>query len=92
MNYKIGAVAGYDRIPKTYVQAKRMDSWYLRREEPQIRVKVREGLLKASQEGLKKRYQALESFAGEGTVCVLGNREKIEEAKDRFDSVTVLME
>lgn len=92
LNYKIGAVAGYDRIPKTYVQAKRMDSWYLRREEPQIRVKVREGLLKASQEGLKKRYQALESFAGEGTVCVLGNREKIEEAKDRFDSVTVLME
>lgn len=92
LNYKIGAVAGYDRTPKTYVQAKRMDSWYLRQEEPQVRVKVREGLLKASEEDLKNRRQAMESFAGEGTVCVLGNRAKIEEAAGQFDNVTVLME
>ena len=92
MNYKIGAVAGYDRTPKTYVQAKRMDSWYLRQEEPQVRAKVREGLLKASEEDLKNRRQAMESFAGEGTVCVLGNRARIEEAAGQFDNVTVLME
>ncbi len=92
LNYKIGAVAGYDRTPKTYVQAKRMDSWYLRQEEPQVRAKVREGLLKASEEDLKNRHQAMESFAGEGTVCVLGNRTKIEEAAGQFDNVTVLME
>lgn len=92
LNYKIGAVAGYDRTPKTYVQAKRMDSWYLRQEEPQVRAKVREGLLKASEEDLKNRRQAMESFAGEGTVCVLGNRAKIEEAAGQFDNVTVLME
>lgn len=92
LNYKIGAVAGYDRTPKTYVQAKRMDSWYLRQEEPQVRAKVREGLLKASEEDLKNRRQAMESFAGEGTVCVLGNRTKIEEAAGQFDNVTVLME
>lgn len=92
LNYKIGAVAGYDRTPKTYVQAKRMDSWYLRQEGPQVRAKVREGLLKASEEDLKNRRQAMESFAGEGTVCVLGNRAKIEEAAGQFDNVTVLME
>ena len=92
LNYKIGAVAGYDRTPKIYVQAKRMDSWYLRQEEPQVRAKVREGLLKASEEDLKNRRQAMESFAGEGTVCVLGNRAKIEEAAGQFDNVTVLME
>ena len=92
LNYKIGAVAGYDRTPKTYVQAKRMDSWYLRQEEPQVRAKVREGLLKASEEDLKNRRQTMESFAGEGTVCVLGNRAKIEEAAGQFDNVTVLME
>ena len=92
LNYKIGAVAGYDRTPKTYVQAKRMDSWYLRQEEPQVRAKVREGLLNASEEDLKNRRQAMESFAGEGTVCVLGNRAKIEEAAGQFDNVTVLME
>ena len=92
LNYKIGAVAGYDRTPKTYVQAKRMDSWYLRQEEPQVRAKVREGLLKASEEDLKNRRQAMESFAGEGTVCVLGNRAKIEDAAGQFDNVTVLME
>lgn len=92
LNYKIGAVAGYDRTPKTYVQAKRMDSWYLRQEEPQVRAKVREGLLKASEEDLKNRHQAMESFAKEGTVCVLGNRAKIEEAAGQFDNVTVLME
>ena len=92
LNYKIGAVAGYDRTPKTYVQAKRMDSWYLRQEEPQVRAKVREGLLKASEEDLKNRRQAMESFAGEGTVCVLGNRAKIEDASGQFDNVTVLME
>ena len=92
LNYKIGAVAGYDRTPKTYVQAKRMDSWYLRQEEPQVRAKVREGLLKASEEDLKNRHQAMESFAKEGTVCVLGNRTKIEEAAGQFDNVTVLME
>lgn len=92
LNYKIGAVAGYDRTPKTYVQAKRMDSWYLRQEEPQVRAKVREGLLKASEEDLKNRRQAMESFAKEGTVCVLGNRARIEEAADQFDNVTVLME
>ena len=92
LNYKIGAVAGYDRTPKTYVQAKRMDSWYLRQEEPQVRAKVREGLLKASEEDLKNRRQAMESFAKEGTVCVLGNRAKIEEAAGQFDNVTVLME
>ena len=92
LNYKIGAVAGYDRTPKTYVQAKRMDSWYLRQEEPQVRAKVREGLLKASEEDLKNRRQAMESFAGEGTVCVLGNRARIEEAAGQFDNVTVLME
>ena len=92
LNYKIGAVAGYDRTPKTYVQAKRMDSWYLRQEEPQVRAKVREGLLKASEEDLKNRRQAMENFAGEGTVCVLGNRVKIEEAAGQFDNVTVLME
>lgn len=92
LNYKIGAVAGYDRTPKTYVQAKRMDSWYLRQEEPQVRAKVREGVLKASEEDLKNRRQAMESFAGEGTVCVLGNRAKIEEAAGQFDNVTVLME
>ena len=92
LNYKIGAVAGYDRTPKTYVQAKRMDSWYLRQEEPQVRAKVREGLLKASEEDLKNRRQAMESFAKEGIVCVLGNRSRIEEAADQFDNVTVLME
>ena len=92
LNYKIGAVAGYDRTPKTYVQAKRMDSWYLRQEEPQVRAKVREGLLKASEEDLKNRRQTMESFAKEGTVCVLGNRAKIEEAASQFDNVTVLME
>ena len=92
LNYKIGAVAGYDRTPKTYVQAKRMDSWYLRQEEPQVRAKVREGLLNASEEDLKNRRQAMESFAGEGTVCVLGNRAKIEDAAGQFDNVTVLME
>ena len=92
LNYKIGAVAGYDRTPKTYVQAKRMDSWYLRQEGPQVRAKVREGLLKASEEDLKNRRQAMESFAKEGTVCVLGNRAKIEEAAGQFDNVTVLME
>ena len=92
LNYKIGAVAGYDRTPKTYVQAKRMDSWYLRLEEPEVRAKVREGLLKASEEDLKNRRQAMESFAKEGTVCVLGNRAKIEEAAGQFDNVTVLME
>ena len=92
LNYKIGAVAGYDRTPKTYVQAKRMDSWYLRQEGPQVRAKVREGLLKASEEDLKNRRQAMESFAKEGTVCVLGNRVKIEEAAGQFDNVTVLME
>lgn len=92
LNYKIGAVAGYDRTPKIYVQAKRMDSWYLRQEEPQVRAKVREGLLKASEEDLKNRRQAMESFAGEGTVCVLGNRAKIEDAAGQFDNVTVLME
>ena len=92
LNYKIGAVAGYDRTPKTYVQAKRMDSWYLRQEEPQVRAKVREGLLKASEEDLKNRRQAMESFAKEGTVCVLGNRAKIEDAAGQFDNVTVLME
>lgn len=92
LNYKIGAVAGYDRTPKTYVQAKRMDSWYLRQEEPQVRAKVREGLLKASEEDLKNRRQVMESFAGEGTVCVLGNRAKIEDASGQFDNVTVLME
>ena len=92
LNYKIGAVAGYDRTPKTYVQAKRMDSWYLRQEEPQVRAKVREGLLKASEEDLKNRHQAMESFAKVGTVCVLGNRTKIEEAAGQFDNVTVLME
>ncbi len=92
LNYKIGAVAGYDRTPKTYVQAKRMDSWYLRQEEQQVRAKVREGLLKASEEDLKNRRQAMESFAGEGTVCVLGNRAKIEDAAGQFDNVTVLME
>ena len=92
LNYKIGAVAGYDRTPKTYVQAKRMDSWYLRQEEPQVRAKVREGLLNASEEDLKNRRQAMESFAKEGTVCVLGNRAKIEEAAGQFDNVTVLME
>ena len=92
LNYKIGAVAGYDRTPKTYVQAKRMDSWYLRQEGPQVRAKVREGLLKASEEDLKNRRQAMESFAGEGTVCVLGNRAKIEDAAGQFDNVTVLME
>lgn len=92
LNYKIGAVAGYDRTPKTYVQAKRMDSWYLRQEEPQVRAKVREGLLKASEEDLKNRRQAMESFAKEGTVCVLGNRARIEEAAGQFDNVTVLME
>ena len=92
LNYKIGAVAGYDRTPKTYVQAKRMDSWYLRQEEPQVRAKVREGLLKASEEDLKNRRQVMESFAGEGTVCVLGNRAKIEDAAGQFDNVTVLME
>ena len=92
LNYKIGAVAGYDRTPKIYVQAKRMDSWYLRQEEPQVRAKVREGLLKASEEDLKNRRQAMENFAGEGTVCVLGNRAKIEEAAGQFDNVTVLME
>ena len=92
LNYKIGAVAGYDRTPKTYVQAKRMDSWYLRQEGPQVRAKVREGLLNASEEDLKNRRQAMESFAGEGTVCVLGNRAKIEDAAGQFDNVTVLME
>ena len=92
LNYKIGAVAGYDRTPKTYVQAKRMDSWYLRQEEPQVRAKVREGLLKASEEDLKNRRQVMESFAQEGTVCVLGNRAKIEDASGQFDNVTVLME
>lgn len=92
LNYKIGAVAGYDRTPKIYVQAKRMDSWYLRQEGPQVRAKVREGLLKASEEDLKNRRQAMESFAGEGTVCVLGNRAKIEDAAGQFDNVTVLME
>ena len=92
LNYKIGAVAGYDRTPKIYVQAKRMDSWYLRQEEPQVRAKVREGLLKASEEDLKNRRQAMESFAKEGTVCVLGNRAKIEDASGQFDNVTVLME
>ena len=92
LNYKIGAVAGYDRTPKIYVQAKRMDSWYLRLEEPEVRAKVREGLLKASEEDLKNRRQAMESFAGEGTVCVLGNRAKIEDAAGQFDNVTVLME
>ena len=92
LNYKIGAVAGYDRTPKIYVQAKRMDSWYLRQEEPQVRAKVREGLLNASEEDLKNRRQAMESFAGEGTVCVLGNRAKIEDAAGQFDNVTVLME
>lgn len=92
LNYKIGAVAGYDRTPKIYVQAKRMDSWYLRQEEPQVRAKVREGLLKASEEDLKNRRQAMESFAGEGTVCVLGYRAKIEDAAGQFDNVTVLME
>ncbi|MEY8429860.1 insulinase family protein [Lachnospiraceae bacterium 48-42] len=92
LNYKIGAVAGYDRTPKTYVQAKRMDSWYLRQEEPQVRAKVREGLLKASEEDLKNRRQAMESFAQEGTVCVFGNRAKIEDASGQFDNVTVLME
>jgi hypothetical protein len=69
-----------------------MDSWYLRQEEPQVRAKVREGLLKASEEDLKNRRQTMESFAGEGTVCVLGNRAKIEEAAGQFDNVTVLME
>ena len=57
-----------------------MDSWYLRQEEPQVRAKVREGLLKASEEDLKNRRQAMERFAGEGTVSVLGNRARIEEA------------
>ena len=69
-----------------------MDSWYLRQEEPQVRAKVREGLLKASEEDLKNRRQAMERFAGEGTVCVLGNRARIEEAAGQFDNVTVLME
>ena len=92
LNYKIGAVAGYDRTPKTYVQAKRMDSWYLRQEGPQVRAKVREGLLNASEEDLKNRRQAMERFVGEGTVCVLGNRARIEEAAGQFDNVTVLME
>jgi len=92
LNYKIGAVAGYDRTSKTYVQAKRMDSWYLRQEEPQTRAKIREGVLKASEEDLKNRYQTMESFAKEGIVCVLGNRAKIEETADQFDNVTVLME
>ena len=59
---------------------------------PQVRAKVREGLLKASEEDLKNRRQAMERFAVEGTVCVLGNRARIEEAAGQFDNVTVLME
>lgn len=92
LNYKIGAVARYDRIPKTYAQVKRMDAWYLREEMPQTRAGIRKGLLKASKEELKNRYQALERFAKEGTACVQGNRERIEEAADEFDKIIVLME
>lgn len=92
MNYKIGAVARYDRIPKAYAQAKQMDAWYLRQEEKETRENVREQILWATETELKNRRKALEQFSEKGTICVLGNKTKIEEASEEFDSITVLIE
>ncbi|MDD6441875.1 MAG: insulinase family protein [bacterium] len=92
LNYKIGAVARYDRLPKAYGQAKQMDAWYLREEKAETREAVREQILNVSKEELKNRAAALEAFALEGTLCVLGNKEKVEEARDKFGMVSVLME
>lgn len=60
MNYKIGAVARYDRIPKAYAQAKQMDAWYLRQEEKETREDVREQILWATETELKNRRKTLE--------------------------------
>ena len=60
MNYKIGAVARYDRIPKACAQAKQMNAWYLRQEEKETRENVREQILWATETELKNRRKALE--------------------------------
>lgn len=46
----------------------------------------------ATETELKNRRKELEQFCEKGTICVLGNKTKIEEASEEFDSITVLIE
>lgn len=92
LNDKIGAFAAYNRISKPFARAKQMDAWYFCEETKQIRSLVRTQILETTVEELKNREKELERYSQEGTLCVLGNREKIEEASEMFDAITVLLE
>ena len=49
----------------------------------------RRQVLEAKQEDIRRLAPIVEAMMKAGQICVIGSEEKIEEAKDLFDTVTV---
>ena len=50
--------------------------------------KTREEVLDATQEDIRRLAPVLEAILSADQICVIGSEEKIEEAKDLFQTVT----
>lgn len=76
--YIISAVASHDVPCKPRALAQRQDSMYFSGLPEDYRQKLREEMLATTAEGIHSRGEALKKLSEHQTICVFGNREKIE--------------
>lgn len=79
--YIISAVASYDAPLKPRALVARQDSMYFSNLPADWRKTLRAQMLDTTIESIRPRGEALKDLAGHETICVFGNKEKIEASK-----------
>lgn len=87
----IGALSEWD-VPKnlsakgSYALAAYMSNVAYEEEQ-----RARDELLSVDEEGIRNLFKYIEAFMADDSLCVVGNEDKIMQAKDLFENITNLL-
>ena len=86
--YIIGTMSNLDQPMTPSAKGERSMNLYMNKVNEDMVRKTREEVLDATQEDIRRLAPVLEAILSADQICVIGSEEKIEEAKDLFQTVT----
>ena len=87
--YVIGTMSNLDQPMTPSLKGDRSLNLYMNHVSEEMLREERRQVLEAKQEDIRRLAPIVEAMMKAGQICVIGSEEKIEEAKDLFDTVTV---
>lgn len=88
----IGAISNLDMPRNAREEGMRSFAAYICRRTNEELIKERKEVLSIDADKIRETSKIIEAALGQGYVCAIGNREKINEAKDLFREIKVIFE